>query len=117
MPPPPAPSRVLRRANASARRAPPEQTRVRCGPPQLPPSDFLRGSTITLPHAYWFQRAARRPPLLRKRFLVNMPALLLYIIEQQVLPQCVRSREIGFSAADFRHFLHEVHQAVIARQH
>jgi len=36
-----------------------------------------------------------------------------HVIHQQILAERVRRGEVGFAAAHFRYFLHELHQAII----
>src|SRR5208282_5960181 len=54
---------------------------------------------------------------LRNQALVNVAGLFADVIHQQVLAEGVRSGEIRFAAAELSHFLDEVDQAVVAREH
>ncbi len=49
--------------------------------------------------------------------LMNSSSFAVHVIHQQILTEIVRRREVGFAAAEFRHFLHKVDQTVIASQH
>ena len=48
---------------------------------------------------------------------MDVAGFLSYVIHQQVLAKRVGRGEIGFAAAEFGDFLHEVDQAVIAGEH
>ena len=39
---------------------------------------------------------------------MNRAGFAIHVIHQQILAKGIRSREIGFAAADLRHLLHEV---------
>jgi len=60
---------------------------------------------------------ARIADRLKFILLVNVARFFLHIIHQQILAEGVGSGEIRFAPTEFRHFLHEVDEAVVARQH
>ena len=49
-------------------------------------------------------------------YLVDVLDLLLHVIHQQVLPKGIRRGEVSLAAANFRHLLHEVNQAIILKR-
>ena len=48
---------------------------------------------------------------------MDLLGFALHVVHQQVLAKCIGRGEVGFAAAHFGDFLHEVHQAVISGQH
>src|SRR5271154_2728201 len=49
--------------------------------------------------------------------LVDVAGLAADVIHQQILSESVGRREISLAAAKLRHLLHEMDEAIIARQH
>src|SRR5580704_11203383 len=49
--------------------------------------------------------------------LVDVAGLASNVIHQKILTQRVGSSEVGFPTAKLRDFLHEMHQAIVARKH
>src|SRR5947209_2089586 len=50
-------------------------------------------------------------------YLVDLAGLPGHVVHQQVLAKRIGSGEVRFSAAHFGDFLHEVDEAVVAREH